>query len=205
MSLPTIEEVVETGLLAHDLPTVVIRKNIEDGKWKLQESRWRQDNGRGRVQSAAWNTFYGIKDENGVLVEKYVCCIYCKMVYKYTQEFGTSKLLKHQKSCLKKCVDKSKSCLEKGIEIEQPKENRYNTDLSPDDKLLLTKACSEFVIRDMRPLNALYGKGLHALLSAYTYTCTKYNGLDRNPIEYLPSHHTVARNVQLKSEVFITM
>lgn len=177
-----------------------IRECVIDGKWKLLESHWKKDNGGVlRPSSSVWNTFYEIKDENGEIVKNHICCIQCKKVYKYLPANGTSKLLNHQKSCLNKSILKSQS-QDGNVANVVVRENRYMDDLLPEDRLILKKACSEFIIRDMRPINALFGNGLHKLLKSYVYICIKYNGLQNSPLDYLPTHHTVANDIRSQHE-----
>lgn len=172
-----------------------IRELVLEGKYTLQESRWKKEANSGRrTPSSAWNTFYEIEDEDGTIVKDHVCCLHCKKVYKYLQASGTTKLIKHQASCLKICTESSESA-QNGTEIANKKDNKYMNDLSQEDRLKITNACAGMVVRDMRPINALYGEGLHGLLNTYAHISLKYNAFQNNPSEYLPSHHTVATNV----------
>lgn len=183
----------EVELLASRVHEFVI-----DGKWTLVPSRNNQKDSETTKSSRAWNTFYNIADEDGKVLKEFVCCIYCKKVYKFIAKSGTSKLLNHQNSCLKAALEKKNITNENN---EVPHEiNRYMEDLTKEDKLLIKKACSDFIIRDLRPLNALNGEGLNALLKAFSYICLKYNGLQKEPTVYLPSADIVARNILLQFE-----
>lgn len=52
----------------------------------------------------------------------------------------------------------------------------------------------------MRPVYALYGVGLHALLKAYAYICIKNNGISHEPLDYLPTRNTVVADVKSQHE-----
>lgn len=172
-----------------------IRECVQDGTWSLKESRWRQPTCKSdsRAHSSVWNTFYDIFDDDDKLVEDYVCCFSCKKIYKHLSANGTSKLLRHQNVCLQQSLKTAEST--ENNEEPAGRTNRYLNDLLPEDKLLISKACSELIIRDLRPVNALYGDGINALLKTYAYICIKYNGLRNSPKEYLPSRHTVSRDL----------
>lgn len=184
MESGSIDEEDQEQISDSQLLIAQVRDLVIDGKYAMV-SRWEADKLK---QSRAWTTFYNVQDENGEIVRDIVCCINCKKVYKHVPVKGTSTLLKHQDACLKLSFARKPN--------ENPtKINRYQDDLTSEDKLLLKKACSELVIRDLRPLNALSGDGLNALLKAYAYICMKYSGLQNDPMEYLPSPDTVARYI----------
>lgn len=190
MSLPTnIEPNQEQPLNNTSLPK--IREMVKSGKYTLKVRLREKVSENSRV-SRAWNTFYNVVDDNGIVLEDFVCCIYCKKTYIYVTSSGTKKFLNHQDACLRSLLSAKLNADESN---KNSTENRYLNDLNAADKLLMTAACSDLIIRDLRPLNALNGEGLNALLKTYAYICLKYNGLQNEPNSYLPSTDTVARNV----------
>lgn len=169
-----------------------IRECVLEGKWTLREARWKKGtDGSRRITSIAWNTFYEIEDDSGTVIKDHVCCLQCKKVYKFQQINGTSKLISHQTSCLRKCIDEFPKASENG----RTRDNKYMSDLSPEDRMMLTNACAQLIVRDMRPINALYGHGTRSLLKSYAYICIKYNAIKNDPLDYLPTHRTVAAKV----------
>jgi hypothetical protein len=172
-----------------ELLAAKVQQCVLDGTWTLVPSRWSQKTSENSKNSRAWNTFHNVVDEKGTVQDEFVCCINCKKVYKFIPTSGTTKLLNHQNACLKSTLTA------KPKKNEGPELNKYLNDLTAADKLLITKACSHFIIRDLRPLNALNGEGLNELLKVYGYISLKYNGIQDEPRLYLPSTETVARNV----------
>lgn len=97
-------------------------------------------------------------------------------------------MLSHQNKCLKSLL----------VQENPVQVNRYQEDLTEDDKILIKNACSGFIVQDLRPLNALKCKGLHTLMKTFAFICHKYPGIQHEPAEYMPSTETVARNILIQ-------
>lgn len=75
----------------------------------------------------------------------------------------------------------------------------YQSMLKREHKVELNDSCVDFVTKDLRPVLALYGEGLHGLLKTYALITNKYGLTNCNPKNVLPSRTTVSKNIFSRS------
>ena len=102
-----------------------------------------------------WSSLLRIKDLRGIY-EPFVQCTKCQQILSYESKNGTKLPNIHVQNCARKtnvskCNLSIKNYVEKII------------DIPPDDKKLITIACSKYCAFDMRSFNSVDGDGLGQL------------------------------------------
>jgi hypothetical protein len=138
-----------------------------------------------------WSHLLRIKDSDGVY-EPFVQCATCLQLLSYEAKNGTNSLKIHVQNCTKKGnVSKSTKSIENYV-------NRCSN-VSSDDKRLVTIACSKYCAFDMRSFNSVNGDGFQQLCQVlldigYKYGSGKFN----KPLvdTLLPDRTTISRNIK---------
>lgn len=194
-----------------------IRKKILEKVFYLKDISEALESHKKKLKSKSWTFVSAIYTQENELVETHVCCRLCKNVFKYNLTDGrgsTSNLSKHINKCSVKPQKKhsnegnSKHSRDYSImsaiflNIEQCLTGSgkigsgYKSVLSPEHKKLMLSACSDFIIDDLRPFNALEGRGLRSLLSASATIQMLYPRDDLDEVSYyLPHRNTVRNNI----------
>lgn len=81
-----------------------IKRNLKEKKYQLKDIREAFEHSNRKFQSTIWNNFEAILNEKSEPIPNFVCCKYCKDIFKCTvgltkKNIGTSNLLKHDKNC----------------------------------------------------------------------------------------------------------
>lgn len=131
---------------------LVLDKNQIDQKHSKGELLSRQKS-TGNARSLVWNQFHEVIDKNtGLVVTNFVKCTICNQYYQYNGS-TTSTLRRH------KC-HKSK---QQRIDTFFPG-TTGNRKLSSSDKAIVLDAATKFVVKDLRPLQAVEGEGMVDLI-----------------------------------------
>lgn len=72
----------------------------------------------------------------------------------------------------------------------------YQSILSPQHRTLMMNGCIDFIVADLRPLNAIEGDGLRSLLSSFSIVHASHQSLDLEEVSYfLPHRNTVQHHI----------
>lgn len=119
-----------------------------------------------KYRSPIWSFFKQISDRDKNIIVNFVCCPTCKSVIAFNSaKHGTSNLARH------KCYVQYRSSnpiTDNQQSINRATSNDILRKMSTDTKSLLRQGEVAFVARDLRPMSAVEGVGLHALLSVFT-------------------------------------
>lgn len=88
----------------------------------------------------------------------------------------------------------------KAVNQERSQPKVFQTEFSKEHRKMMTNACIDFISMDLRPVNALYGDGMNALLRTYAIVANHYGRSMTNAKDMLPSNSTVSRNIVMRSE-----
>ncbi|CAF1538832.1 unnamed protein product, partial [Rotaria sordida] len=148
-----------------------------------------------------WSNLLRIKDMNGIY-EPFVQCVICQQILSYEVKNGTNSLNLHVQSCTKK-TSLPKSTM--------PIDNYVKKDISipPDDKRMITVACSKYCAFDMRSFNSVNGEGFKQLCQALIDLSYKYGlaKLSKPSVEVLlPDRTNISRTIkQIANEYRLKM
>jgi hypothetical protein len=143
-----------------------------------------------------WSSLLRIKDLNGIY-EPFVQCTICQQILSYESKNGTKSLNSHVQSCIRKTnLSKCNLSIENYV--------KKSSDVSPDDKRLITIACSKYCAFDMRSFNSVNGDGFRQLCQALFDLGYKYGSmrLVKPSIDaLLPDRTNISRTIkQIASE-----
>ena len=138
-----------------------------------------------------WSSLLRIKDLNGNY-EPFVQCTKCQQILSYESKNGTKSLNIHVPSCARKT-----NVSQCNLSIENYVEKTIN--IPPDDKKLITIACSKYCAFDMRPFNSVNGDGFrplyHTLFAlGYRYGSARLTKLTLDVL--LPDRTTISRAIK---------
>lgn len=174
-----------------------IKLKIEKKEFTLIDVNTQQK----RYKSHVWSTFREIKNSEGAILKEYVACGVCYNVLAYTRGQSTSNMGKHK--CVKMKSEsggQSKTTVKDISSYFTLTAKEAESRLSADVKLGIKNSGVKFIARDMRPMYALKGAGLHDLLSTFTIIGCKYGGLSPEAVAaVLPHPSTISRYIQQKT------
>lgn len=138
-----------------------------------------------RFKSPIWSVCDEIFDENNEKISTAVYCVKCQTVFKYdVRSNGTSQILKHG------CLSDPTSQKITGFGVTK------DVTISSTDKQKVKDSAVAFVSKDLRPFEALNGRGLFELIQMCILIGAKYGILDEEQVKSLiPSPVTVSRCV----------
>lgn len=161
----------------------IIEEKIRSGEYKTKENTI--------LKSAIWEKILNIVDKNEDVIKNYVICQVCKNVYKYSShKLGTSALLRHKCSSSTQC---------NSIASYFPSVNK-TIEISTNHKQMVLRSACEFVVKDLRPMEALSGHGLIALANAFIKIGAQYKNANMDASKILPHPTTVSRRISKLSE-----
>lgn len=134
-----------------------------------------------------WQYFREIYDNNDNIILDYIACEKCSEIIYYRSADGTAPMQRH--------LDKHSTSGQSNTMdqfVRKPVKNFSSFDREKS-KLMST----DFVIKDVRPFEAIAGNGLIALLMFFSQLGHKYGPLSyEDVVEILPSPQTISRNVE---------
>ena len=143
--------------------------------------------------SEFWSILLRIRSSNDTgTFEPFVQCSLCDQVLSYDSKNGTRSLSHHAQSCSKKtAASKSTLSIEKYM--------KKNVIISPEDKQMITLACSKYCAFDMRSFNSVKGDGFRQLCQELINVGYKYGGLKAqipSAESILPDPTNISRRIQ---------
>lgn len=170
-----------------DINYVEILKKIGDGVYSVGKSLQKS-------RSEVWKIILSVYDEHKAVVKGIVYCPNCRKLIKHTSQTGTSSLLWHIKKCKAVSIDADTT----NVNEANQEGNIYQSQMSKAHKEMMLNATVDFVTMDMRPVNALYGEGLHSLLTTHAILWTCY-GSSSIPSNLLPSSQAVSKHIKTRA------
>uniref|UniRef100_A0A1B0DG64 Uncharacterized protein n=1 Tax=Phlebotomus papatasi TaxID=29031 RepID=A0A1B0DG64_PHLPP len=145
-------------------------------------------------KSSIWKKFKIIHDEKNNEVKNWVACGDCFKIYSFdSRKTGTSNLQRHTCSTASSGTKMITTyMIKKGVgdDISLPRE----------DINKLTKSLCEFVVKDIRPMEAVSGEGLTSLLQT-VYDMGVKNGKAIKIANAMPHATTVSRNITSLTQI----
>lgn len=163
-----------------------VEAKILSGEYTLREATNRKKN----TCEITWKQIQYIFDEHEVELKDFFICSKCSTIFNLCLRNSGQVLKRH---VMEKCCGSNENNINNYFvpEYQEAKKRK----LKHDDKLKVRDAAVGFVIRDMRPISAVNGCGLTALLSIMTMIGAKYGHLSDAMIESMrlvPSRQTVS-------------
>uniref|UniRef100_A0A3B3T3J7 BED-type domain-containing protein n=1 Tax=Paramormyrops kingsleyae TaxID=1676925 RepID=A0A3B3T3J7_9TELE len=132
-----------------------------------------------KFTSAVWKQFSLVVDKNGDRLN-FAACNFCKEVYPYSADFGTSGLRNHKCSQLRRAAASSHSMTK-----------FFDKKPSSADKVKFKESCAFFVASDIRPYNIVAGPGFAQLIQTAIDIGASRGKIDAS--ELIPDRRTVGR------------
>lgn len=164
------------------LREIQLANSIKTGLYSLVEQKTK------RKSAEHFQFICSIVDENDSIIKDYVACSKCKEAIYYNSDHGSSPLIRHYKEKHKG----SGSSITMDAFVQRSIKN-----FTTFDKEKAKSVSTDFVVKDLRPFEAICGSGLIALLMFFTQLGHKYGPLTHDDIaEILPSPQTISRNIE---------
>lgn len=161
-----------------------IRDNIESGVYKLVACESKKSSGK------HWITIKCVTDENGQIIKHtYACSMSnCKEVFLVNLKTdGTGKLNRHYKKCNHNQRNSIDEYFDK--EYRPPPAKRVKT----NHKTNVNDAVVAFIVKDLRPVDAVGKPGMLNLLSVFTLIGSVYGAMKPEDVDnMLPSRFSVS-------------
>lgn len=194
-----------------------VKSDVIAGKLNTQKSKLSSR----PSSSYVWNTLLEILNDDGSVFVGAVWCPICQNAIHYMQKNGTTGLRHHVNKCLP-LSDRFNSansddlndnkhgnllilnffylwCNFKNINslyLFSVYYNVFRSEMKVEHKRAILGACSNFVINDLRPVNAITGAGLHELLETYAILRQQYYRPGIVPQQLLPCRNTVTNHIK---------
>lgn len=158
---------------------------IKNGKYNVKKPT-----GPKYKQKDTWEKWRLIFDEAEEVIKDFFYCIRCSSIYNLKLANSGRCLRTHAIECVGPS-DEENHINDHFSLVFQPTKKKK---ISQPDKLAVKEAAIEFIVKDMRPIRAVKGDGLHRLLSNFTAIGAKYGAMSVKDLvesKLVPSQSTV--------------